>query len=172
MVQFFVQSQTGVNKIVSKHGVTHVLSIVDIDNKPAFIHPHISEQNTLRMKFEDTYKPTDRGAPNAHHIEVIAKWFLSLPENAVVAVHCYAGVSRSSACAMFGEVLLNKVKPQIALARVLAVRPQAAPNELIAKLADEWMQKHMGFVFDPSMEEVAKKHLDKYMISKFGKSYR
>jgi predicted protein tyrosine phosphatase len=53
-------------------------------------------------------------------------------------VHCYAGISRSTASAFAAVCALNPHRDEIAIARqIRAASPIAAPNRLIVSLADK-----------------------------------
>jgi predicted protein tyrosine phosphatase len=55
-----------------------------------------------------------------------------------MVVHCYAGISRSTASAFAAACLLNPEKDEIAIARqIRAASAIAQPNRLIVSLADK-----------------------------------
>jgi predicted protein tyrosine phosphatase len=57
---------------------------------------------------------------------------------APLVVHCYAGISRSTASAFAAVCALNPHRDEIAIARqIRAASPIAAPNRLIVSLADK-----------------------------------
>jgi predicted protein tyrosine phosphatase len=121
---------------VSKNNGTHMLSTVD-KGKRTFRHPTIPGHQHLEMYFDDDEDPTLYGAPTRQQVESILEWAASLPPDARLVVNCEAGVSRSTACAL--SILAQQGGPgsaESAMQAVLALRPQAAPNLLIAAYAD------------------------------------
>ena len=57
--------------------------------------------------------------------------------NAPLVVHCYAGISRSTASAFAAACMLNPHRDEISIARqIRAASPIASPNRLIVSLAD------------------------------------
>jgi predicted protein tyrosine phosphatase len=53
-------------------------------------------------------------------------------------VHCYAGISRSTASAFAAVCMLNPHRDEISIARLIrAASPIASPNRLIVSLADK-----------------------------------
>ena len=163
MFQVVVTSRNGVRDGVKKFGATHVISITD--GKLAFIHPSIPNENILRMKFDDVLDTNHPLAPRLHHIERIAAWIENLPQDAVLLVHCEAGISRSTAIAWFAYVLKTNSPPARAFQHILAIRPQAVPNNLIAEIIDQFFQKHHGKKYAPSFKSIADAYVNKLMIT-------
>jgi predicted protein tyrosine phosphatase len=57
---------------------------------------------------------------------------------APLVIHCYAGVSRSTASAFAAACALNPHREEIVIARqIRAASPIASPNRLIVSLADK-----------------------------------
>ena len=55
-----------------------------------------------------------------------------------MVIHCYAGVSRSTASAFAAACLLNPHRDEMEIARkIRAASPIASPNRLIVSLADK-----------------------------------
>jgi len=88
----------------------------------------------------DDYDPhAEMTGPNRHDIEAIVHFFTALKMQDTqhyVGVNCFAGIARSSAVAMIGWMIAC-YQPEVALGKVLAVRPVAWPNERILRLYDE-----------------------------------
>lgn len=126
-------------------GVTHVLSLLDPGTaEPAAFRgfpPHGRE----RLFFHDVvgeYPGFD--APEASHVAAILAFGERLraegpeqpPEQPHVLVHCFMGISRSTAAA---AILLTQARPgseRAAFEQVFAVRPRAWPNTRLVALAD------------------------------------
>lgn len=71
-------------------------------------------------------------------------------------VHCFHGVGRSTAVAL--AILADRAGPggeQAALDHLLAIRPQATPNLVVVKLADEILRRGGALVAAVSMWEDA-----------------
>jgi predicted protein tyrosine phosphatase len=76
-------------------------------------------------------------APCERHIEQILNFVRGWDRNAPMVVHCFAGISRSTASAFAAACALNPHRDEIAIARqIRAASPIAQPNRLIVSLAD------------------------------------
>lgn len=115
---------------------SHVLSLLGDDDFPP-TPPGVLADRHLRLRFHDIDIPANgMQAPEASHIEAIlafgAEWACAGP----AIVHCYAGVSRSTAAAL---TLIAQANPghEAAAARLLRQRaPHAKPNRRMIALAD------------------------------------
>lgn len=142
-------------------GATHVLSITDMDKRP-FLRPGFDPANWLWLKFEDVLDEKDMYAPTKLHVAIILEWGLKLPEDAVVVVHCEAGVSRSTAAAL--ALMVQQTPDDIdgCIDKLLEIQPQSCPNPLITRYADELLgcddKLHAG------AGEVVKKRLFKFLL--------
>lgn len=136
-MKVFVCSRSSVSKTSKRLGITHVLSLLDPGKRP-FLHPSTDRKNWLLMHFEDNLDETDINSPTREHVSHFLNWARSLPSDAVLLVHCEAGVSRSTAAAL--AILVqhhgaDKLEDCVKL--LLDVRPEACPNPIITKFADE-----------------------------------
>ena len=67
-------------------------------------------------------------------LNFVRGWDRSAP----MVVHCYAGISRSTASAFAAACMLNPHRDEIEIARQIRARsPIASPNRLIVSLADK-----------------------------------
>ena len=136
-MKVFVCDRSSVSKKTSKHGCTHVLSLLDPGKRP-FLHPKTDRKNWRILFFEDNLDEHDLNSPTREHVSKILEWGKTLPDDAVVLVHCEAGVSRSTAAALALLVQhhgVDKIDECVKL--LLEVRPTACPNPLITKWADD-----------------------------------
>ena len=136
MVEFHICGRSQLSKTMKKVGATHVLSLTDMDKRP-FLRPGFDPANWLWLKFEDVIFEQELYAPTKLHVALILEWGLKLPEDAVVVVHCEAGVSRSTAAVL--AMMVDRSPDDIAgcVAKLLELRSQACPNPLITRFADE-----------------------------------
>lgn len=136
-MKVYVSSRSQVSKVTSKVGATHVLSLLDPGKRP-WLHPSTPLQNWRKWIFEDVIDPSYDRAPTKEQIEQVLEWSAGLPDDAVLLVHCEAGISRSTAVALAILVQkhgLDQIDRCVDL--LFGVRPESAPNPLIAKYADQ-----------------------------------
>ena len=119
-------------------GASHVLTVmanVDQVARPASVLP----ANHLKVAMDDITEQMDGYvAPSAHHIEQVLNFVRGWDRTAPLVIHCYAGVSRSTASAFAAACALNPHREEIAFARQIRdASPMASPNRLIVSLADQ-----------------------------------
>lgn len=160
MTQFHICGRTQLSKTMKKVGATHVLSLTDMDKRP-FLRPGFDPANWLWLKFEDVLFDLEQDAPTKLHVAIILEWGLMLPEDAVVVVHCEAGVSRSTAAVL--ALLVQQTPDDIegCIAKLLEIRPQSCPNPLVTRYADDLLG--CGGKLYAAAEEVANKKLFKFL---------
>jgi predicted protein tyrosine phosphatase len=122
---------------VKATGASHVLTVmanVDQVQRPASVLP----ANHLKVAMDDITEQIDGFvAPSDSHIEQVLNFVRGWDRNAPLVVHCYAGISRSTASAFAAACLLNPHRDEISIARqIRAASPIASPNRLIVSLAD------------------------------------
>ena len=119
-------------------GASHVLTVmanVDQVQRPTSVLP----ANHLKVSMDDITEQMDGFvAPNETHIERVLTFVRSWDRRAPMVVHCYAGISRSTASAFATVCALNPHRDEMAIARLIRdASPIAAPNRLIVSLADK-----------------------------------
>jgi len=119
-------------------GASHVLTVmanVAQVQRPASVLP----ANHLKVQVDDITEELDGFvAPSDRHIEQVLNFVRGWDRNAPMVVHCYAGISRSTASAFAAVCLLNPHRDEIAIAKqIRAASPIASPNRLIVGLADK-----------------------------------
>lgn len=95
-------------------------------------------QHHLRLSVHDIADPAGDQAPARAHVDRLIEFGRGWDAGAPMLVHCWAGVSRSTAAAY--TVLCDRLGPgaEADLARMLRERaPHAQPNRLIVRLADD-----------------------------------
>ncbi len=123
---------------VKTTGASHVLTVmanVAQVQRPVSVLP----ANHLKVQFDDITEAIDGFiAPSDEHIEQVLDFVRGWDRSAPLVVHCYAGISRSTASAFAAACALNPHRDEIAIApQMRAASPIAQPNRLIVSLADK-----------------------------------
>ena len=122
---------------VEETGASHILTVMG--NISKVLRPaSVPEENHLMISMDDINEPADGFvAPSLDHVEqalaFVRKWDRAAP----LVIHCYAGISRSTASAFMTVCALNPHRDEISIAKqIRAASPSAYPNRLIVSLAD------------------------------------
>jgi predicted protein tyrosine phosphatase len=136
-----VCSLARLNETVELCRATHVVTLVR-DEARVFRPTGIEPANHLWLQMDDIADPIDGMiAPNEEHvtqlIEFVHRWKRTQP----LVVHCFAGISRSTAAAFIAACALapERDEEEIAL-RLRTASPTATPNPRLITLADA----HLG----------------------------
>jgi predicted protein tyrosine phosphatase len=133
-----VCSLAALPETVRSTGASHVLTVmanVDQVRRPESVLP----ANHLKVAMDDITEQMDGYvAPTEAHIEQVLNFVRGWDRSAPLVVHCYAGISRSTASAFAAVCALNPHRDEVAIARqIRAASPIAQPNRLIVGLADK-----------------------------------
>jgi predicted protein tyrosine phosphatase len=133
-----VCSLAALSETVRAVGASHVLTVmanVDQVPRPASVLP----ANHLKVQVDDITEQIEGFvAPSETHIEQVLQFVRGWDRQAPLVVHCYAGISRSTASAFAAVCALNPHRDEIAIAKQMrAASPIASPNRLIVSLADK-----------------------------------
>lgn len=117
-------------------GATHMISLLD----PG-IHvlrpPCVPQDRHLWLTCRDVQLAGERNAPKQSQVAEILSFGKNIPDGETVLVHCEAGISRSTAAALLLIVQAAGIdRVDEALKYILAMRPLAMPNRLIALHGD------------------------------------
>ena len=81
--------------------------------------------------------------PSEAHIAQVLDFVRRWDRNAPLVIHCWAGVSRSTASAFAAACALNPHRDEMEIARkIRAASPVASPNRLIVSLADKALARN------------------------------
>ncbi len=133
-----VCSLAALSETVRITGASHVLTVmanVDQVQRPESVLP----ANHLKVSMDDITEEMDGFvAPSDAHIGQVLDFVRRWDRTAPLVVHCYAGISRSTASAFAAVCALNPRRDEIAIARqIRAASPIASPNRRIVSLADK-----------------------------------
>jgi predicted protein tyrosine phosphatase len=133
-----VCSLAALPEIVRLTGASHVLTVmgkVEQVQRPE----SVLEANHLKVAMDDITEPMEGYvAPSEAHVAQVLNFVRGWDRGAPLVIHCYAGVSRSTASAFAAACMLNPHRDEMAIARqIRAASPIASPNRLIVGLADK-----------------------------------
>jgi predicted protein tyrosine phosphatase len=122
---------------VRETGARHVVTLIkDISlvHRPATI----PAENHLLLDMDDiTDHIEGYVAPAEEHVGDLLRFVRAWPREAPLVVHCYAGISRSTAGAFVTACALNPQRNEMTIARALRdASPTATPNIRIVSFAD------------------------------------
>jgi len=126
---------------VASVGARHVITLMR--NTDQVVRPDpIVQDNHLILSMDDISQPLDGyELPGEAHVyrlvEFVGGWDRATP----MVVHCYAGISRSTAAAFVTACALNPQRDEMQIAKAIRdASPTASPNIRIVTLADQ----HLG----------------------------
>ena len=137
-----VCSLSRLHRTVEDTGAQHVVTLlkdVDLVRRPDTIAP----ANHLVLGMDDITEPLHGYiAPADDHvtklIAFVRRWNLRNP----LVIHCYAGISRSTAGAFLAACALNPQRDELLIAQALRrASATAAPNLRIVSLADRVLER-------------------------------
>jgi predicted protein tyrosine phosphatase len=133
-----VCSLAALPETVRRTGASHVLTVmanIDQVQRPESVKP----ANHLKVAMDDIIEPMEGFVmPSEAHVAQVLGFVRSWDRGAPLVIHCWAGVSRSTASAFATACALNPHRDEMEIARKLrAASPIASPNRLIVSLADQ-----------------------------------
>ena len=123
---------------VRSTGASHILTVMA--NVAQVQRPQsVLAANHLKVQMDDITEAIDGFvAPSDSHVGQVLNFVRGWDRQAPLVIHCYAGISRSTASAFAAVCALNPTRDEISIARqIRAASPIASPNRLIVSLADK-----------------------------------
>src|SRR6202167_4538556 len=132
-----VCSLARLHKTVEETGALHVVSLIG-DEASGERPRAIVAENHLWLRLHDISSPLDGYVmPDEQHIADLLNFVRRWNRSAPLVVHCYAGISRSTASAFASVCALNPHRNEDSIAQALRLAsPTATPNIRIVSLAD------------------------------------
>lgn len=125
---------------VKRHGARHVVTLV-ADGDLVFRPEGVEAEDHLWLRMDDIADDVEGMTPPSEShvadlIEFLKRWNREKP----LVVHCYAGISRSTAAAFISACVLSPKADEIAIAkRLREASPTASPNPRLVALADRYL---------------------------------
>ena len=123
---------------VGETGARHIVTLikdVSLVRRPQTI----LADNHLLLDMDDISDPLDGYVlPCAEHVEKLISFIGGWDRTAPLVVHCFAGISRSTAGAFITACVVNPQRQETVIARAIrAASPTAQPNRLLVTIADD-----------------------------------
>lgn len=123
---------------VETTGARHIVTLLGIEDRverPA----SVLEANHLFLRMHDISEPLEgHVAPDASHVEDLLAFVRGWNRSAPLVVHCWAGISRSTAAAFVSVCALKPERDEREIAwAIRRASPTATPNSRIVAFADE-----------------------------------
>ncbi|BDA83838.1 protein-tyrosine-phosphatase [Aureimonas sp. SA4125] len=137
MTYLVVSSLADLPATVAHHGALDLVTLINADTvveRPV----SIAAERHLFLGMNDIIAPIDgMTAPAEDHLDQLLAFGQKWDRTSPLAVHCWAGISRSTAAAYILALAINAELDEAALANELRRRaPSATPNARLVALAD------------------------------------
>jgi predicted protein tyrosine phosphatase len=127
-----------VDETKARHIVT-LLRLTDRVERPS----HIAAENHLVLSVDDIPAPMDGMiVPAQEHVERLIEFAGRWDRAAPMVVHCYAGISRSTAAAFTAACALNPQRDEMQIAQAMRNASRTVqPNKAIVSIADRLLKR-------------------------------
>ena len=137
-----VCSLSRLHATVDETGARHVvtlLRLIERVQRPT----HIAPENHLVLAVDDITAPMDGYTAPAHeHVQRLVDFVTAWDRQAPMVVHCFAGISRSTAGAYVAACALNPKRDEMQIAwDIRRASRTAQPNARIVSIADRLLKR-------------------------------
>ncbi|MDR3373631.1 MAG: tyrosine phosphatase family protein [Ancalomicrobiaceae bacterium] len=122
---------------VAEIGASHVATLISAGT-PVPTPPSIAPDDHLTLAFNDIIEPIEGMVPPGEdHVSQLIDFVRSWDQARPMIIHCYAGVSRSTAAAYIALCALDPERDETDLAQeIRQLSPSATPNSRMIGFAD------------------------------------
>lgn len=126
--------------VLARTGASHLISAINADLAPETPRP-LAPDRHLKLDMHDIVEPCAGAfAPAEEHVAQLIDFVQAWDREAPLLIHCYAGLSRSTATAFITLCALNPDAPEQAIAQALRrASDTAIPNRRFVGLADDFL---------------------------------
>lgn len=145
--------------------VSHLVTLINGET-PIETPPGIGKERHLRLSMNDISEPqSGLVVPSEDHVAELIQFAVDWDQNAPLLIHCWAGISRSTAGAFIALCALNPNTDEHALARTLRrASPTAYPNRRLVALADAVLERK-------GRMQAAVEHIGRGLLAEEGKVF-
>ncbi|WP_232631662.1 tyrosine phosphatase family protein [Methylobacterium sp. Leaf118] len=142
MPSLYVCPLSRLDETIAASGARHLVTLATLGSpvaRPAAIRP----EHHLRVGFSDIVAPMEgHRLPDETHVRAVLDFAAAWDRTRPLVLHCYAGISRSTAAAYAVACALAPERDEAALAQDLRrLSPSATPNRLFVALADRLLDR-------------------------------
>jgi predicted protein tyrosine phosphatase len=138
-----VCSLARLNETITATGARHVITLLGIEDHVP-LPSQIARDAYLRLHMHDIVDPSDGQIhPVEEHVERLIAFVKRWGRETPLVIHCYAGISRSTAAAFTSVCALNPLRNEDDIAKALRrASPTAQPNARIVRIADQLLGRN------------------------------
>ena len=138
MPQVYVCPLSRIAETVASTEASHLVSLIN-DGTPVTRPDTIPEENHLFLGINDIVEPMyGMILPGAQHVETLVDFVGGWHPVRPIVVHCFAGISRSTAAAYITLCTLRPERDEADIARRMrTASPIATPNIRLVEIADD-----------------------------------
>ncbi|MGH6924797.1 MAG: tyrosine phosphatase family protein [Propylenella sp.] len=142
MTAIYVCPLSRLAETVAGTGARHVVTLINNETLVAR-PPSIDVENHLFLGINDICDPEDgMVCPAEHHVEEFLGFVRRWDQRTPVVIHCYAGISRSTAAAFSAYCAMRPDLDEATVAfRMRQRSPEATPNARIVQMADSILRR-------------------------------
>jgi predicted protein tyrosine phosphatase len=144
-----------VETTIAQLSVSHLVTLINGET-PVPTPPSIDPDRHLRLAMNDICEPAaGLVLPCQEHVADLVQFALDWDRKAPLLIHCWAGISRSTAAAFISLCALNPEADEFGLARALRLAsPTAYPNRRLVALGDDALARSGRMV--AAVEEIGR----------------
>lgn len=122
---------------IDRHGIRRVISILGPET-PHRRFDGVADAGHLQLTFNDISAAMEGMlSPAVSHVESLVRFARHWDRTTPLLIHCWAGVSRSTAAAFIAQCALHPKADEMVLANCLRdISPSATPNRMMVSFAD------------------------------------
>jgi predicted protein tyrosine phosphatase len=130
-------------EVLQRTGASHLVSAINADLAPATPSGFARDRH-LKLDMHDIVDDLEgASAPGLEHVRQLIEFVQGWNGDAPLLIHCYAGLSRSTAAAFITLCTLNPSAPEASIAQALRrASDTAVPNRRFVSLADKFLRRN------------------------------
>ncbi len=137
MPSIHVCSLSRLHRTVETSGASHVVTLINV-NTPVERPAAVSADRHLFIGVSDIVAPLEgHVTPGEEHVSRLLGFVRAWPREKPMVIHCWAGVSRSTAAAFISACMLQPSREEAEIAALIRrLSPTATPNARLVAVAD------------------------------------